>query len=122
MVTTAASQALGMALHELATNASKYGALSVPAGRVEIAWDITLEGEERRFTMAWTERDGPPAVKPGQRGFGTTVIVDMVRMSLDGAVSLDYPAEGLRWRVDCPASRVLDGDDAPLAGGGATAP
>ena len=70
MVAMAASQALGMALHELATNAGKYGALSVPAGRVEISWDLALDGEEPRFTMAWVERDGPPVVKPTQGGFG----------------------------------------------------
>jgi two-component sensor histidine kinase len=65
-----AAQAIGLALHELATNAGKYGALSTDAGRVDVGW--RLDGDA--LTMSWTERDGPPVRPPERRGFGTTVV------------------------------------------------
>jgi len=98
-----AAQAIGLALHELATNAGKYGALSTDAGRVEIGWGT--DGDT--FTMRWIEREGPPVSGPKQRGFGTTVIETMVERSVDGAVDLHYPPSGLTWRLTCPALNAL---------------
>ena len=99
----ASAQAIGLALHELATNAGKYGALSTDAGRVDIWWG-TNDGT---FTMNWTERDGPPVSAPKQRGFGTSIMQAMAERSLDGKVNLDY-APGLTWRLTCPAANALE--------------
>src|SRR5262249_60506845 len=63
----ASAQAIGLALHELATNGGKYGALSKDTGRLEIAWGT----ESETFTMSWTERDGPPVSPPQRRGVGS---------------------------------------------------
>jgi len=101
----ASAQAIGLALHELATNAGKYGALSTDRGRVDIGWEII--GDET-FTMNWTEREGPPVVPPKRRGFGTIVMEAMVRRSVDGTVQLDYPPSGVIWRVTCRAANVLE--------------
>jgi two-component sensor histidine kinase len=97
-----AAQAIGMALHELATNATKYGALSNERGRVEFRW--TADGG--RFRCTWVERDGPQVVVPSQHGFGTTVLDQMVRMSVDGAVKLDFATGGLSWCLECPLDNV----------------
>ena len=100
----AAAQAIGLALHELATNAGKYGALSADAGRVDVRWRL----DDDTFTMSWTERNGPPASPPDRRGFGSTVIDSMARMTLGGEVQLDYAPAGLAWRVTCPATNALE--------------
>jgi two-component sensor histidine kinase len=94
------AQAIGLALHELATNAGKYGAL----GRVHIFW--RTDGDA--LTMSWSERDGPPVSAPERRGFGTTVIETMANHSLDGTVELDYAPLGLTWRLTCPSANALE--------------
>jgi two-component sensor histidine kinase len=86
-----AAQAIGRTLHELATNAGKYGALSTDASRVDVSWEC----EDDVFTMSWTERDGPPARPPERKGFGSTVINSMTKLATDGEVQLDYAASGL---------------------------
>ena len=101
-----AAQTIGMAVHELATNASKYGALKNDAGYVLLEW--SLQGEGRAlFAISWSEHDGPPVATPGRRGFGQTVLVRMAEDALDAEVSLDYDPAGLRWRLQCPAENVL---------------
>jgi PAS domain S-box-containing protein len=95
----AAAQAIGLALHELATNAGKYGALSTDRGRVNVCWGTVGDV----FTMSWSERDGPTVAAPRRRGFGTTVIETMAKHSLDGEVDLDYAPSGVTWRLACPA-------------------
>jgi PAS domain S-box-containing protein len=100
----AAAQAIGLALHELATNAGKYGALSTDRGRVHISWGTDAD----TLTMSWTERDGPPVATPGRRGFGTIVMETMMERSVDGAVQLDYTPSGLSWRLTCPAANALE--------------
>jgi PAS domain S-box-containing protein len=99
----AGAQAIGLALHELATNAGKYGALSTGTGRVDICW--ATDGEA--FTMSWVERDGPPVSAPKRHGFGTIVMEAMAERSLEGKVNLDYAASGVTWRLTCPAVNVL---------------
>jgi PAS domain S-box-containing protein len=94
-----AAQAIGLALHELATNAGKYGALSTDRGRVNVCWGTVGDV----LTMSWTERDGPPVSAPKRRGFGTTVIETMAKHSLDGEIDLDYAPSGVIWRLVCPA-------------------
>jgi PAS domain S-box-containing protein len=99
-----AAQAIGLALHELATNAAKYGALSVDAGHVDVSW--RLEGD--KFMMSWTERNGPPVSRPERRGFGSTVVDAMAKQSLGGQVELNYAPSGLRWHLACPAANALE--------------
>jgi PAS domain S-box-containing protein len=108
-VTAVASQTLGMALHELATNAAKYGALTSPSGRLDISWDVHLnDGGEPRFVMSWIEHGGPEVSPPTRRGFGSTVIDAMVRVSLNCSVVIDYAPSGFSWRIEGPADRLLD--------------
>jgi two-component sensor histidine kinase len=100
----ASAQAIGLALHELATNAGKYGALSTDKGRVEIGWGC---GDDT-FTMSWIERDGPPVSPPQRQGFGTVVIEAMTARSVGGTVGLDFPPSGATWRLTCPAANALE--------------
>jgi PAS domain S-box-containing protein len=107
----AAAQAVGLALHELATNAGKYGALSTDMGRVDVGWAMT----DDTFAMSWTERDGPPVRAPKRKGFGGTVIESMVGRALGGEVQLHYPPYGLEWRVTCPATNALNETATPTS-------
>lgn len=103
----AAAQSLGMAIHELATNASKYGALSNRTGTVEICWSLN-DTDEGIFKISWTENGGPDVVAPETTGFGQNVIVNMIKAALRGTVELDYAVSGLRWSLHSPISRTLD--------------
>jgi two-component sensor histidine kinase len=105
-ITSAAAQTIGMALHELATNAGKYGALSTDAGYVDIAW--RLDGQ--RFTMEWRESGGPTVVAPTRHGFGWTVLCQMTKMLLGAHVTLEYAPAGVVWGLVCPADRVREGE------------
>jgi two-component sensor histidine kinase len=100
----ASSQAIGLALHELVTNAAKYGALSVDRGFVDFSWAVDRD----TLTMSWTERDGPLVPAPRRRGFGTIVMEAMAERSVDGTVDLDYAPSGLTWRLACPAANALE--------------
>ncbi len=99
----AAAQAIGLALHELATNAGKYGALSTHRGRVDVCWGT----DGNSLTMNWTERDGPPVSPPERRGFGSTVIESLAKRTVGGEVQLDFPPSGLIWRLICPEAKAL---------------
>ena len=90
------SVALGMslALHELATNASKYGALSVAGGRVSIAWGHAPGGDS--ICLEWREDDGPPVLPPAASGFGTKLIERVLAMDGDGGAELDFDPRGVR--------------------------
>jgi PAS domain S-box-containing protein len=98
-----AAQAIGLAVHELATNAAKYGALSTEMGHIDVRW-----GTDGEFTMSWTEREGPPVSLPRRRGFGTIVMEAMAERSVDGAVDLDYAPSGLTWRLTCATANALE--------------
>jgi PAS domain S-box-containing protein len=100
----ASAQAMGLAIHELATNAGKYGALSTDTGRVDFSWGLDRD----TFTMSWTERYGPPVSPPERQGFGTIVMKEMVERSIGGAVDLCYLPSGMTWRLTCPAVSLLD--------------
>ena len=97
-----------MVMHELATNAAKHGALSTQNGRVEIAWRLEPRAVPERFTISWIERDGPPVVTPMRQGFGSTVIKNMIELSLDGEATLDYAPSGIVWRFACRSNKALD--------------
>jgi two-component sensor histidine kinase len=99
-----AAQAIGLTLHELATNAGKYGALSVDAGHVDVGWH--LDGD--LFAMSWTERNGPRVSPPERHGFGSTVIDTMAKRTVHGEVELNYSPSGLGWRLTCPAANALE--------------
>ncbi|MEW5421677.1 histidine kinase [Amorphus sp. 3PC139-8] len=100
-----AVQNIGMALHELATNAVKYGAWSVPDGKVFIDWSESPAGEagEGRITIRWREVGGPPVEAPSRKGFGTTVIERHLTAAFGAEVELDYLADGFVWQVSAPA-------------------
>ena len=86
------AQAMAIALHELATNAAKYGSLSVAEGYVRIEWALATG---RRLVLRWTEVGGPPVRPPTHSGFGTNIMEAMIRDQLKGEVRLDWRAEGL---------------------------
>ena len=94
--------ALGMAFHELATNAAKYGALSVPDGQVRLGWSIVEETGECRLRVRWEEVGGPPVTPPARRGFGSQLIGNGLASQLDGNVTLDFPPTGARCVIDFP--------------------
>ncbi|MDA0675516.1 MAG: hypothetical protein O3A88_04025 [Proteobacteria bacterium] len=85
---------------------------------VTIAWALSdADGGARRFSISWVERAGPPVVAAKRRGFGTNVIEKLSRLSLDAEVVFNLAREGLSWRLDCPAARVLaDGVPGPSTG------
>ena len=89
-ISPSAAQTLGMALHELGTNAVKYGALSNESGTIQLAWDV-VRGPEPRFRLTWIEQSGPPPVQPERRGFGTTVLTEMAELGLDAEIVLEFP-------------------------------
>jgi PAS domain S-box-containing protein len=109
IISANAAQAIGMAVHELSTNAGKYGALSNAHGRVEISWNFKPgNSREGIFLMAWREHGGPAVVTPAAAGFGSTVLCRVTKESLDAEVDLDYAAAGLVWRLQCRAVEVLE--------------
>ena len=119
LIAASAARTLGMALHELATNAGKYGALSNATGGVRIEWRAEGEAaEDARFELIWTEHGGPPVTPPGHTGFGTIVIEAVPSAELDAEVTLDYAAEGFRWHLGCLANCVLE----PLEADAGTVP
>jgi PAS domain S-box-containing protein len=101
-----AAQPLGMALHELATNAAKYGALSVPGGRLDVTWRLDEDGG---LDLRWVESAGPPVSVPTRSGFGTMLIDASLRRQLGGTVDLEWNPAGLRVRLGVPQLNVLRG-------------
>jgi PAS domain S-box-containing protein len=91
---------LNMVLHELATNAAKYGALSKPNGVVSVDWSIDTSGREPHLTLNWIELGGPPVEPPKRKGFGTRLIERGLASELNGMVTLDYAPSGLRCMME----------------------
>jgi len=104
----AAAQAIGMAIHELATNAVKYGALATPDGIIRLSWSSrSPDGTDpQTFRMEWSEEGGPPVTPPTRRGFGYTVLVEMPEHILDARVELTYAPAGIAWRATFPLDRA----------------
>jgi two-component sensor histidine kinase len=98
--------AVAMTLNELCTNATKFGALSVPAGRVDIAW--TLDEPALRLHLTWTEKDGPVVQAPTRRSFGTRLVETLGRQ-LKGTVRLMYEPGGFVFALDIPLASVRPG-------------
>lgn len=113
-----AALALHMAIHELATNASKYGALSVPAGRVRVSWEAGVRRGEPWLELTWKEQDGPAVAEPPAAGFGSQMVSDVIEYELDGTVERHFESDGLRCRIAfslAGTGRVLDDAPAPAA-------
>jgi len=98
-----AGQAVAMVLHELATNAAKYGALSTKEGRVSIQWDLRRNGHPTHLVLEWKEIGGPPVVAPDKSSFGMSTICDLIPYEFGGRVDLTLDLEGVRCRVELPA-------------------
>lgn len=115
--TPEAAQTIGLALHELWTNATKYGALSTPEGRVIIDWAIgKSDSGEDQLEINWKEKGGPPVTPPKRKGFGRTVIEVMVAQTLGGTVELSFEPDGVRWSVTAPTTHLAsDADVEPQA-------
>ena len=94
--------ALSMALHELATNASKYGALSSDGGHVTIEWHVEIGAGGRHLAFRWQEEGGPPVTPPDRTGFGSRMIERVLAQHMRGAAQVDYQAEGLVFTIDAP--------------------
>ena len=101
------AQAVAMVLHELVTNAAKYGALSVPEGQVSVSWDHKLNGNATAILMLeWRELRGPPIATEVRSGYGTGLIRDLVPHELGGKVDLVFDPGGVICRIAIPLSRV----------------
>ncbi len=100
-----AAQSLGLALHELAANAAKHGALSLSDGRVEINWQPWLDGAG--IELVWRESRGPKVTAPSRRGFGSMVIEHNLARALDAEVNLDFATEGLTCTVAVPKNQLV---------------
>ncbi len=98
------AQTVAISLHELATNAAKYGSLSAADGRVEITWSRTTD---RRLSLCWIESGGPAVTPPTHRGFGTRVMENMIVYQLKGKVRLDWPKQGLTCEIVLPLAEIV---------------
>jgi two-component sensor histidine kinase len=108
VITGEATQAVGLAIHELATNAIKYGGLSVPTGKVKISWAFDNETlSEPKLVVKWVEQGGPHVVPPTRHGFGHLVVGEMIERSLNARVALVFAPGGLEWSISIPASNVV---------------
>jgi PAS domain S-box-containing protein len=99
MLSAIETQALAMVIHELVTNAAKYGALSSPAGEVSVSWDL---GGSEILTILWRECGGPPVAAPVHGSYGSSLIRDLIPHELDGAVDLTFPSEGACCKITIP--------------------
>jgi PAS domain S-box-containing protein len=97
------TQALAMVIHELVTNAAKYGALSIPDGRVLVNWSLT--GPGKALVITWRELGGPSVAAPAHWSYGSSLIRDLIPHELDGLVELTFPAEGTRCEIVIPLER-----------------
>jgi two-component sensor histidine kinase len=96
--------ALSIALHELGTNAAKYGALSLAEGRVAIAWTTT----DGRFRLTWRESGGPAVAPPKRTGFGSRMIEHGLAQELEGEATIDYRPDGVACTIDAPLEAIRD--------------
>ena len=111
MLRPAAAQATAMALHELATNAAKHGALSSPQGRLSLRWDWLVNGvAQPRVAVEWREIGGPPVSGLGEPGFGTEIIRELIPHEIGGTVDLTFAPDGVRCRLELPADSITNND------------
>ncbi|GJD54627.1 PAS domain-containing protein [Methylobacterium dankookense] len=111
-----AALSLALALHELATNAAKYGALSNESGVVELRWYVVHEGDAPRFCLTWSEQGGPPILtQPTRRGFGSRLIERSFASEVGGEVKLTFAPTGLTCRLEAPLASMQEQSDAVAA-------
>jgi PAS domain S-box-containing protein len=111
MLLPATAQAVALALHELATNAAKYGALSTATGRLRLHWWVGKEALE----LEWTETGGPPTAPPSSQGFGLTIVRSSIEAQFRGGVTYDWRPEGLRCRLSIPHAQIVEPEAAQAA-------
>jgi PAS domain S-box-containing protein len=97
-----AALTLAMVLNELATNAAKYGSLSVPSGRLDVSWSIAYRDGERFLLIGWREADGPSVREPDRRGFGTRFVERGIGQQLQGTAEIDFDPAGVRCTINIP--------------------
>jgi two-component sensor histidine kinase len=106
MLTSAQTQALSKVLHELATNATKYGALSIPGGQVSVTWDCKPNGQAATLILEWRELGGPPVACKIQSSYGTDLIRNLIPLELGGRVDLAFVKEGVNCRIEFPLTQA----------------
>ncbi len=108
IVTPEAAQNIGLAVHELSTNAAKYGALSVAEGQVKVLWGCAADGGgDALFRMHWIEAGGPQVVPPAHKGFGQIVLEQLAARALRGQAQLRFEPSGVRWVLDIPRRNIV---------------
>ncbi|MFZ1106258.1 MAG: PAS domain S-box protein [Hyphomicrobiaceae bacterium] len=107
-----AAQHVGLALHELATNAAKYGALSTAEGAIAVDWEIVSDGPEV-LRLSWQERNGPPVTRPSRVGFGSTLIEKAIEHALDAKVVTEYAPQGFSWTIEIPSQYIAAAPRSP---------
>ena len=114
MLSPKIAEQIGLALHELATNATKHGAFSTPQGAVIVKWRMEAAGDEpAHLRIDWQETGGPVVGTPTRKGFGHMVITRLVPRALSGDASLDFLHDGLRWTIKIPGSTLMERDETP---------
>jgi two-component sensor histidine kinase len=106
MLSSAETQALAKVLHELATNAAKYGALSIPRGEVSVSWDCKPNGQQATLILEWCELGGPPVASKSQSSYGTDLIRNLIPHELGGTVDLAFVKEGVNCRIEFPLKQA----------------
>jgi two-component sensor histidine kinase len=102
LLNPSATVTLTLALHELATNAAKYGALSSDSGTIDVEWAV----DEQTLTLVWCERGGPPVAKPRETGFGTRLLERAVARDLAARVHIDFDPRGVVCTISAALSRI----------------
>src|SRR5215212_2890763 len=113
---------IGMAVHELTTNAAKYGAFSTPRGWLEVEWDVRGNEGTRKLQLWWTERDGPPVEKPSRKGFGSSLIQRLLTTQCRAEIKFAYDRPGLRFQMSVPLVRSARDEIMTLRPGEASSP
>lgn len=102
MLSPEAAQNFGLVVHELTTNSIKYGALTVPVGKITVSWKLFEKDGRQMLHLLWTETGGPPAREPTRKGFGTTVIKRHAEGAFGGQVTTEYRETGFEWSLEAP--------------------
>jgi two-component sensor histidine kinase len=111
MLNSRAAQTFALLLHELATNAAKYGALLLPdKGEVDIHWSITGEAEEARFKFQWQESEGPPVAVPTRKGFGSLLLEKLASQDFGAQPNITFSPHGLSYSIDASLPAMTAGN------------
>lgn len=111
MLNSRTAQTFALLMHELATNAAKYGALSRPeAGQIHVDWSVEGAGEDARFKLLWQERGGPPVVPPIRQGFGSILLEKVVAQDFRAQPTIRFAPEGLSYAIDAPLPMMIVGN------------